>query len=1047
MFCLGGSLTPPFAFAQDANQTRLRVEQPAARDARREDGRILIIAFRDGMPEGDVVIEGAFGRLVTRADGTASADLKPGTYRAYVPEIKKQIAFTIRPGQETELSLRLLGQKQGSLTLLEPAPAPAATTAAGPAIELEVKVTSEESGKPIAGANILTAGSEAVASTDDKGVAKIQIGSASDSFSIFHPKFQTRTLTAPNARDGAITVKLKEAVNELEEVVVLAPKIKGSVSALVEVRRQSSAVTDVLGSEQMSRAGDSDAAASLRRVTGLTLMGGKYVYVRGLGERYSGVQMNSFGLPSPEPSRRVVPLDLFPTSILDSVIVQKSYSPDLPGEFGGGVIQLQTKALPEKFFFKASLATTVEDNDNRLTSRSGSTDWLGMDDGGRKLPGPIRAALASGKKLIREQPGTSEGIPEQELVALGQTLPTNYNTTRTSKEQMPGFTISSGNRFNIAGAKLGAAASVLYGQGIDAGRRKNHGYNVGSGSKLEKDFDADSEYAEVETRAAASLDLGLVVKEKHQVGFSSFLLRHTTDFTQQESRVSQSAPSSTLESTTIEWTERELWTKHLKGKHDLSDWLGRPVEVAWRAGRADAKRDSPDRREYAYDRTATSYQMRGDSGGNRRTYSYLTDESKELGLDLSVPLSRTPDKIKLKVGASQLKRERRSDVFRLYFQREWSGAPPVDVGSSPDEQLSPENRKPGVYILQNLTDAADSYSGEQVINAQYAMIDYAPVKTWAFQAGGRSERSEQKVRTFTYYEPSKPFAESTINMKDFLPAYSAVWKPNDSLRARLAYSETLARPDFREMSTVGFIDDESGYTVRGNANLKGTVIKNIDHRWEYYFTSDEYASIGGFYKKFQNPIEVMFEPGVNKIQTFDNAAAAQNYGAEFEGRMGLRHFTRFLRRWSVLYNYTWIQSRVELDERNRGVQTSDKRPLQGQAPYTQNFQLQYDNSKLGLSATMLVNMVGPRITEVGTNKVPDTYEETRKREIKVQDVKFDLPAHQLDFVASKSLAKNFSIALKAQNLLDPVVEARQGGEIVRSYRRGITTGVSINAIF
>jgi outer membrane receptor protein involved in Fe transport len=248
----------------------------------------------------------------------------------------------------------------------------------------------------------------------------------------------------------------------------------------------------------------------------------------------------------------------------------------------------------------------------------------------------------------------------------------------------------------------------------------------------------------------------------------------------------------------------------------------------------------------------------------------------------------------------------------------------------------------------------------------------------------------------------------------------------------VTYSETLARPDFREMSTVGFIDDETGNIVQGNANLKGTVITNIDHRWEYYFTSDEYASIGFFYKEFENPIEILFLPGVNRIQTFDNAKAAQNYGVEFEGRVGLRHFSRPLRRWTVLSNLTYIESEIELSEQNLGTQTSKSRPLQGQSPYVINMQLQYDRPQWGLSTTLLYNIVGKRITEVGTNRIPDTYEQ---------------PFEQLDFVATQRLGDKWTVSLRARNLLNPEIESTQADEVVRSQKRGRIYGLVLGAVF
>jgi len=393
-----------------------------------------------------------------------------------------------------------------------------------------------------------------------------------------------------------------------------------------------------------------------------------------------------------------------------------------------------------------------------------------------------------------------------------------------------------------------------------------------------------------------------------------------------------------------------------------------------------------------------------------------------LALNISSPiLASKPDLVKVKLGFLNLNKDRRSDITRLFFANNYSGTAPFNLGADAETIYGPDNIKNGNLILKNLTNDADSYSGEQRVTAQYFMVDASPWEKWSFQAGIRRESSLQNVATFKYFDPGNLFATSTLEMNDVLPAYSVVWKPTEKIRARLAYSETLARPDFRELSTVGFIDDETGNIVQGNANLKGTVIKNIDHRWEYYFTPDEYASVGVFYKNFENPIEVMFLPGVNRLQTFDNAQIGRASGLELEGRVGARHFSRFLRRWTVLSNLTLIQSEIELDARTSGIQTSSARPLQGQSPYVVNMQLQYDRPTSGFSGAVMYNIVGKRITEVGTNNIPDTYEQA---------------FGQLDFIMSQKISKNWSLSFRGRNLLNPEVQSTQSEDIVRSQKRG-----------
>jgi outer membrane receptor protein involved in Fe transport len=1024
---LGGGGASPLAFSQDSNRSSVKIsEQESLKEAQ---GRVLILAFRNGEPSGGVTFEHSSGTYLSAFDGSLMIDLPPGGHSFYIPELERKLAIQVNSGEETQVIVSLLHQRQKSeVSVKVPTGASSEGLKSGESGSLlQVKVVDESSGRPLSGGLVIFSGYEDTLTTNSEGQVEFRLSDGEYSLSIFHPKYQTKTLSGVKVgpdTNKPLVVSLTPAINELEEVTILAPKIRGSVSALIEVRRQSSSVTDVMGSEQMSRQGDSDAASSLRRMTGLTLKDGKYVYVRGLGERYSGVQLNQFSLPSPEPNRRVVPLDLFPTAILESVLVQKSYSPDLPGEFGGGVIQLQSRTLPEKFSFKFSLSSNQESADQRLSSRGGGLDWAGIDNGTRKMPPAIRGALQSGKKLVLQQPGSSEGISEAELVQLGRSLPANYATNRTSEGIPPGFSLAIADRFRIGAARSGIAGSILYGQNADRGERFSRGLNAMSPGRYSTDYNRTSEYAEVETRLAGQVDFGIELNQNNTLSLSSMLLRHTTNFTQQDLKQDPNSTSS-IESTTLDWTERQLWTNHLKGKHKLGTSFGQDIEGSWRIGQADAIRDNPDRREYAFERTPTSYQMRGDSGGNRRTYSLLTDRSQEVAADLILPLGFQRDRLKLKFGASEIKRGRRSEVFRLFFSGDTSGDPI-------ESQLSLANIGPGGFQLQNLTDAADSYRGDQNTVSQYAMADFGPFANWKFLAGYRWERSVQTVNTFRYYEPENPFSQSRLEMKDVLPSFAVLWKPNQQWRARLAYSETLARPDFRELSEVGFIDDETGYEVRGNSSLRGTIIQNIDHRWEYYWSPDEYASSGLFFKKFRDPIEVMFVPGVNRIQTFSNAMAAENFGLELESRIGLRKLSRIFRRWSILSNLTFIRSEIELDEKSKGIQTSQQRPLQGQAPYVVNFQLQYDRPLWDFSATLLYSLVGERISEVGTNNIPDTYQN---------------PSQQLDFVASKAISKVWTVALKAKNLLDPAIESFQDKELVRKTHNGRSIGLNMTAIF
>ncbi|MCO5113949.1 MAG: TonB-dependent receptor [Bdellovibrionaceae bacterium] len=998
-------------------------------------GQVLIFVFRDGMPASDVKVQTPIGLVKTTSEGFISVALSAQKNQKFtILENKQKFNVNVLNNKETQVVVHL--GNNFSVEIKEPhvfvKKRYADKSLNTQILRLKIQSTT---GQPIAKAKVLLSEKEEMLQTDQKGQLEIVLSEGFYNVSIFHDDYQALNLYDVELANHtkSLNLELKSTKNLLEDMIVLAPKMKENFSSLVEVRKKSSAVTDVLGAEQMRRAGDSDAASSLRRVTGLTLVGGKYVYVRGLGERYSGVQMNAFSLPSPEPSRRVVPLDLFPTAIMESIIVQKSYTPDLPAEFGGGIIQLQTKSTPEKFYFRASVSAANENLGVGPSYQGGSLDWLGMDDGTRKMPSILQNAVNQGRALEINTVGFDGGVSEEELVQMSQSMSNNYELKQQQAQSLPGISISTGNGWRVESEsfgklKLGTSLSALYGQSTDQVERTSKSLVVGQGNHLVEDHRKISDYTEIETRLAGSLGLHAETKN-HKFEISSFMLRNTTHLAQ-DSRTDFVSGNPT-DSIVMDFVERELWTRHLKGEHHIANVWNESLTLDWRWGFADATRDSKDRREVAYDVSGVDRILLNDSA--RRSFATLLDRSEERAINFTLPInfSNKKDFAKIKFGALSLDRRRDSDMNRFMFINKGS----VTGYNSAELAYSPENMGTNGFLLNNISansTQADNYLGEQTINAQYAMIDLSPFDKWSFQLGMRHEVSKQKVRTFNYTNPKVDSSNSIITMRDFLPAYGVVWKPTEKIRTRLTYSETLARPDFREMSPVGFTDDETGYIVSGNPNLKGTVIKNVDHRWEYYFTADEYASVGVFYKHFENPIEAVFLSGPNRIQSFQNALAANNYGIEFEGRIGGRHLLRSLRRLTLLTNVSFIESEIEMSQGNISTQSSDSRPLQGQSPFVFNMQLQYDRPLWGFSATLLYNIIGKRITEVGVNGIPDTYEQS---------------AGQLDFVASKKILDNWTLSIRARNLLDPNVVATQNDEIVRSLKRGRDFALTVGGVF
>lgn len=816
--------------------------------------------------------------------------------------------------------------------------------------------------------------------------------------------------------------------NEVEEYIVFAPKVKGSTSALLEDRRNSKTVNEVLGSEQMSRQGDSDAASSLRRITGLTLMGGKYIYIRGLGERYSGVQMNSLSLASPEPSKRVIPLDLFPATILESVTVQKSFSPDLPAEFGGGLILLQTKTIPDRFSAKVSLSTISTSYGEKLTYNGGSKDFLAKDDGTRAMPSQILSTLQSGKKLNENFEGFEGGVSAQELEALGQSLSTSYSPYYKNNNPPPNFNLSLGDKWQFESIKIGALGSLLYSSEIDDVLKSSQKWNIASGSELTLDEKATTTSFEQNYRLGVTLDFGLELKATNTFRYSLIQIQDASDKVEIKKFTQIGDSVLARQRTNLEWVERGLSFHLLSGKHKINTSEASDFNINWRIGRTLASRQSPDSREYTYLLKDSMYELNTDTTGNRRVFSQMSDHGEEIAIDLDQSWQTASlGKAKIKLGFNNYQKNRHSDVYRLHLKNQFTSGSLPDLTKTPEEIFAKDNVGTNKFVLTNLTESADSYSAQQLIQGQYLNFEWQPSDVIVFSTGARLESSNQNVQTYYYFDPLNPTSEAGLEMKDLTPVHSLTWKTNEQWIQRFSYSETLARPDFRELSTVPFIDDESGYEVVGNSQLQGTVIKNIDFRTEYYFSTDELASFSLFTKEFFMPIEQIFEPSPNLRKTFANTQSANNQGVELELRLGLRRWSRDLRRWTLVSNVSLIDSTVNINKSLQGVLTSSERPLQGQSPYIINLQLQYDRPVYGLSGTLLYNVIGPRITEVGTNNRPDIYEQ---------------PLHEIDFVGGWRWNKNENIGLKIKNLADASVVAMQADKVVRSYKKGQSISVS-----
>jgi hypothetical protein len=1022
-----------------------------------EPAALNIVAFDRATPiaAAEVVIDGRLaGR--TNADGAVLLKLAPGArelvLRVDGREVLKR-SLELAEGENAELIATISPDAEPQV-LLESSRGAAVGTAAvaavdaGPPGRLAGRITSAEDGKPVANARIFVSGTPVDVRTDAEGRFEASLPPGDYSISVVAPNFAATTVDGVAIASEARTdrdVELTPAGLELPEFVVLEPFVEGSLAAFVEERRQSFAVADVLGIEQISRAGDSDVAGALRRVTGLTLVDGKYVFVRGLGERYSSILLNGAPVPSPDPTRRVVALDLFPVEILEGVVIQKSFSPEMPGEFGGGTIQLRTKGIPDEFFVKLSLTqgwldgTTFEDG---LRYDGGNDDWTGFDQV-RGLPDSVIEANQRFGTLQIQTP-FSPGLTRAELQGIGEDLAANGFDTRT--EQLPtngSLTFAIGNRMDIGNDwRVGFTHSIRYSQGWDSLEDKRRKFSTsGPNDPLIPFLDLERDRTERQIDLSGFLALGVEYGENHRVTATTTLVRQTLDTTQIDEGIDISESLSRF--FLLEWEENALLAQQFNGSHVFP--TASDLAIDWNYTRARATRDAPNTRRYRYDfveGSAGVFQFSSRSDSNDITYGELDDDSESANFDVSLPVR--PDEghlITYRAGLSRLDRTRDAGVRRYsYFGGPPPGSPPDFLQRPPGQILAPPNIRPGGFEIRDTTLNSDAYSAELDLKGAYFNFDWLWEDLLRVTMGARDERLDQGVRTFNLANPTLVESESILDTSDVLPSIGLTWFINEDSQLRAIYAETVSRPDFRELSTSPFIDPTIDTISIGNPDLVPAAIQNLDLRYEYYFSPTETFSVALFGKEFTDPIERVQSPATGDVVTYTNVPEATLYGIEFDvyKSLGFVGDWGFIERlpldwvpWQDVYlggNYARIDSDVSLTRVAAGALTNLERPLQGQSPYVANLQLGWYPEDGERELSLLYNVSGRRISEVGIDGIPDVYEE---------------PAGQLDAVFATRLGGDFKLKVRARNLLDPKVEFTVGDEIRREYRRGRSIAVTI----
>jgi len=796
-------------------------------------------------------------------------------------------------------------------------------------------------------------------------------------------------------------------------------------------KRTTSEVASLLNADDFQLAGDSDAAAALSRVAGISTADSKFVYVRGLNERYSSATLNGSPLPSPAPLRRVAPLDLFPTAALESINVQKTYSPDKSAEFGGGVVDIRTKAVPNEGFFDIGFSFS---RDAEATLKDGllydgsDTDYLGFDDG------------------TRDQPSLANGLTP----TFGQELTDDSSILVMQEGEIPfnvGVNLAGGQRFDVnEDLSIGVLAAGGYSSQW-SNRQGQRGFAVFSQDTIAPFFQRDR-FSTTQDIVLNGLGvIGVDLFADHELTFTGLISRST----EKEARtiIGETADENFERDDALEWFERQLWTLQASGEHVFPDLLN--LEVDWRASYSEAVRDAPFQVLTKYN-LGNDGELRLKTAGsdNQISFSRVDDDTTDFGIDFVLPFEGAADctyfcEIDLKAGYAYVENDRfaKSQIFGILGLSGELRNSRVDFAYA---GLFAQGD--GAVQLVAGTVAPPAYLGTLEIDAGYVGLDVQVTPYIRAAIGGRYEEGIQAIDTLTLDENDPMITEIANEQSDFLPAFTLTWNPIDDLQVRAGYSQSLTRPQFRELAPTQFVNTETDENFVGNPFLVNAELENFDIRAEYYFARDQFLTLGLFYKDIVSPVEEVSIFSADAVRTeFRNAPSAELFGFEIEYEQALP-LDRWLgwefmesRDFKIKTNYTWSDSEVGTDgivisnsnnfdptpvETPGAGAIREGRRLQGQSEHLFNLQLIYSNEDAGFDANLLYNFASERIRTAGAGGVGGRF---------LPDI-LEQPPRSLDLVITKVFDSNsgeYEVSFSAENIFGEGYEAYQDDGITRVF--------------
>jgi hypothetical protein len=862
------------------------------------------------------------------------------------------------------------------------------------------KLTDKKTGELLIGVTVLVQGTGKGAVTDVEGRYLLPLAPGTYTLDFKYMGYATKSISEVVVKDGEVTalnVALDEPKSkELKEVVIRGSYKQETINALYVAQKNNPSISSGISGESIRRSPDRNTSEALKRVSGASIQDNKYIIVRGLSDRYNTATINNAILPSTEPDRKTFSFDIIPSNLIDNIVINKTASPEMPGEFAGGLVQVYTKDIPTENYLGISIGygynTQSTFKDTKGMER-GKNDWLGFDDGSRELPASFPSSRSKYAVLSQEQ-----------QLAITKDFRNNF-ATENFGAALPSqsYQLTWGNRVRLKkDGSFGSIISLTYrnAESIQPGMRYDYDFTKAAGYRFTDNF------YKYNTSLGAIANF-TYVKRNNKISFKNIFNRildnNFTDRagTNYDNNLDQLVTSQEL-------VMKTLVNSQLEGNHKINrqGW-----KLDWNLNYSLIDRNQPDMKILSYARsigTNDPYEAQVPFGSASRQasrfYSLLTEDNFGGAASLTVPFSIANEKQSVKIGGQKLFRQRDFSARVLgYKWANYSGYNQELKYLPADQLFAGENIVSNGFIMDEITNNSDKYAAESDLMAGYAQFDNKIGDKWRIVWGVRGESYYQYIKTAN---ATGKTIRKDVTYFDFLPSGNLSYALNEKSNLRVSASKTVSRPELRELSNFVYYDFVTYSTVQGNPDLKRASITNLDFRYELYPGVGEAITGSVFYKQFKNAIEQYVDPGGTpnrRALRFRNAPSATALGFELEARKKLDFISSepFFERTTAFANVSYIYSTVDL----QGY-TSDgnARALQGQSPYLINAGVQYATDGNDLVLGVLYNRIGPRIYLVGLKGYPDIYENGR---------------NILDFqIAKKVIKKQGELRLNVSDLLN-----------------------------